>query len=342
MPPRVIVLSPNWLGDAVMTLGALGDVRRAHAGSTLVVGARTPLAPLFRLVPQIDEVVEFTRDGDADRIAKVRADVAILFPNSFASAWAARRAGVPERWGYRADARRFLLTRSVPRPLGSRHQSEYYRELVARLGMDTGGAPARVSVKSDDRARAGQLLANEGCAADALRIGIAPGAAYGRAKQWPPDRYAALIARLAAESGATAVMIGSGGDREGGVEIERCLARDRIERIDRATGRARWVNLIGRTDLPLVAAVMTSCRTFVSNDSGAMHLAAAAGVPVIAVFGPTIEEETAPLPLEAHTILTAAVWCRPCMLRECPIDHRCMTGITVDRVVEAVRQHMKA
>ena len=109
-----------------------------------------------------------------------------------------------------------------------------------------------------------------------------------------------------------------------------------LERIDEVSGRARWVNLIGRTDLPLVAAVMASCRVFVSNDSGAMHLAAAAGARVVALFGPTIEEETAPLPPGVHKVLTAPVWCRPCMLRECPIDHRCMTGITVERVAEAV------
>jgi heptosyltransferase-2 len=340
MPPRVVVLSPNWLGDAVMALGAIGDVRRAHAGGTLIVAARAPLAPLFRMAPEVDEVVELAGDGDGERLAKARADVAILFPNSFASAWAARRAGVPERWGYRADARRFLLTRSVPRPIGSRHQSEYYRELVARLGMDAGGPPARISVTDEHRSRAARLLAGEGVDAGALRIGIAPGAAYGRAKQWPPGRYAALIAGLVAGGGATAVMVGSAGDTESGAEIERHLAKDRIERIEPGTGRARWVNLIGRTDLALVAAVMAACRAFVSNDSGAMHLAAAAGVPVVAVFGPTIEEETAPLPLEAHTILTAPVWCRPCMLRECPIDHRCMTGIAVERVVEAVRDRL--
>jgi heptosyltransferase-2 len=344
MPSRVIVLSPNWLGDAVMALGALGAVRRAHPADTLIVAARRPLAPLFHLVPDVDEVVEFEGSGggarggrsDADRLGAARPDIAILLPNSLASAWAAWRAGVPERWGYRADARGPLLTRSVPRPRGSRHQSDYYRELVAALGMETGGPPSQVVAGAELRARAAQVLADVGCAPGVPLVGIAPGAAYGRAKQWPPERYAALIIRLAAESAATAVMVGNAGDQQAGATIERSLEQEGVERIDRASGRARWVNLIGRTDLPLAAAVMMSCRAFVSNDSGAMHLAAAAGVTVVAIFGPTIEEETAPLPFSAHTILTAPVWCRPCMLRECPIDHRCMTGVTVEQVAQAV------
>ncbi len=343
MPSRVVVLSPNWLGDAVMALGAIGDVRRAFPDATLIVAARSPLAPLFRLVPVVDEIVEFAKGRDAASdvsawrlLAAARADIAVLLPNSFASAWLAWRAGVPERWGYRGDARRPLLTRSVPRPRGSLHQSEYYRMLVAGLGIATGGPPAPLTIDDDTHSRAVGLLTEGGCGPGCRRVGIAPGAAYGRAKQWPPDRYASLINRLAVEGGATSVLVGSEGDREAGAEIEQCLARNGVERIDRATGGARWVNLTGRTDLRLAAAVMASCRVFVSNDSGAMHLAAASGVRVVAIFGPTIEEETGPMPIGAHRVLTAPVWCRPCMLRECPIDHRCMTGITVERVAEAV------
>ena len=347
MPSRVIVLSPNWLGDAVMALSALAGVRRAYPSGTLIIGARAPVASLFRLVPDVDEVVELAggpgssarsgERGNAARLAAARAEIAVLFPNSFASAWAAWRARIPERWGYRTDGRRLLLTRAVPRPRGSRHQSQYYRELVAALGIDGGGPPARVAVGGERLARARERLAEEGWRQDAPLVGIAPGAAYGGAKRWPPERYAALIGRLAAELGATAVLVGSAADQPTWVEIEQRLARDRVERIDRGAGGARWVNLIGRTDLPLAMAVMASCRAFVSNDSGAMHLAAAVGVGVTAIFGPTIEQETAPLPREAHTLLTHPAWCRPCMLRECPIDHRCMTGIDVDRVLGAVR-----
>ena len=173
-----------------------------------------------------------------------------------------------------------------------------------------------------------------------MLIGVAPGAAYGHAKRWPPGQYAELLRRLFVELGATAVLVGSDGDRPAAVEVERLLARAGVDRLDSGSGRARWVNLVGRTDLHLAIAVTAMCRAFVSNDSGAMHLAAAVGVPVTAIFGPTIERETAPLPLGAHTVLTEPVWCRPCMLRECPIDHRCMTGISVERVLDAVHQQM--
>lgn len=350
MSPRVIVLAPNWLGDAVMALPAIGDVRRAFPDATLVVAARGFLAPLFHAVGGVDEVVELRGRGglagvsgwreNAARLAAVRADIVILLPNSFASAWIARQARVPERWGYRADLRRGLLTRSVARPHGSRHQSENYRHLVAALGMDAGGPPLPILAGEEASARARQMLLDEGCQPGATVVGLAPGAAYGHAKRWPPEMYAALIGRINERLGATAVLVGSAGDRSTGAEIERCLARARVDRTGREAGLVRWVNLIGRTDLRLAMAVTALCRAFVSNDSGAMHLAAALGVPVVAIFGPTIERETAPLPPGAHTVLTNPVWCRPCMLRECPIDHRCMTGITVERVLEAVASRL--
>jgi heptosyltransferase-2 len=161
---------------------------------------------------------------------------------------------------------------------------------------------------------------------------MAPGAAYGRAKQWPPSRYAELARELRRRAGVTSVLVGSGGDRPAGDEIVRRCGAD-------APGRGGVLNLIGQTDLPTLVGVMGRCRAFVSNDSGAMHLAAAAGLPVTAPFGPTRELETAPLPAAnaaPHAILTARAWCRPCMLRECPIDHRCMTRITVAAAAEAV------
>ncbi len=348
---RVVVAAPSWLGDAVMALGAIGDLRRAFSDATLVVAARRPLAPLFRSVGGVDEVCEWQGSGgltalsswrvDATCLAAARADIAVLLPNSFASAWIARRAGVPERWGYRTDLRARLLTRAVARPRGSRHQSEYYSHLVAALNFEAGGAPLPLHAGDEARALAEQLLESEGCRADAALVGVAPGATNGRAKQWPPERYAAFVQRVSTELSATAVLVGSAADQPAAAEIEGLLRRARFDRIDAGSARARWVNLVGRTDLRLAIALTAMCRAFVSNDSGAMHLAAAVGVPVTALFGPTIERETAPLPLGAHTVLTEAVWCRPCMLRECPIDHRCMKRIPVERVLDAVRGQLR-
>jgi heptosyltransferase II len=330
---RVVVLTPNWLGDAVMALPAVGAVRHHHPAATLIVAARTSTAALFEMVAAVDEVVTLVGgwSAEARALAAARADVAILLPNSFRSAFTARRAGIPERWGYAADVRRPLLTRAVTRPRGRRHQADYYNLLMTSLGLPTDAAvPARLVVPDEARARASSLLAGRGVPDGAPIVGMAPGAAYGRAKQWPPDRFGRLAELLNRRRGVVSVLVGSRADRG--------VVREMPE-------GPHLVDLIGDTDLPALAGIMMRCRAFVSNDSGAMHLAAAAGLPVTAVFGSTDERGTAPVPgpsadAPPHEILTCDVWCRPCMLRECPIDHRCMTGIDPERVCNAVERQL--
>jgi heptosyltransferase-2 len=211
----------------------------------------------------------------------------------------------------------------VPRPRETIHQSAYYLELVRALGLPADDVLPTMEVREQTHRRADALL--EGAGVDLSRplVGFAPGAAYGHAKRWPPPRVAELIVRVARESGATSVLVGAAGDRGAGREIESSLPPG-----------VRVVNLIGRTDLRQLAGVIARCRGFVSNDSGAMHLAAALGVRVAAIFGPTDDRVTAPL--GDHAVLVHQVFCRPCMLRDCPIDHRCMKGITVDAVFNAL------
>jgi heptosyltransferase-2 len=266
-------------------------------------------------------------------------DAILLLPNSFRSAWSARRASIPERWGYAAEFRRWLLTRPVSRPRGRQHQSAYYLDLVKGLDIAPVDARPRVAVRPATLARADALLAAHGLGRTSdggIRcIGFAPGAAYGHAKRWPPRMVADTIVRLSRESNVACVIFGAEGDRDSGREIESSLPP-----------YVRAVNLIGRTDLRVLAGVISRCAAFVSNDSGAMHLAAALGVPVVAIFGPTDERVTSPLASSVVSdvmmpdVLTHSVFCRPCMLRECPIDHRCMTGITVDTVVGAVLRRL--
>jgi heptosyltransferase-2 len=185
-------------------------------------------------------------------------------------------------------------------------------------------------------ARARELLVSCGWQPEAPLVGIAPGAAYGHAKRWPPVHYAAAMRALAAD-GVQLVVVGSAGDVDSVREIEQALAND--------SPRIAWIDLAGRTDLSTLIGVLASCRALVSNDSGAMHLAAAIGVPVTAMFGPTDERATSPLPIgggpaHAHAVLATDVRCRPCMLRECPIDHRCMTRILPEEVVVQVRRQL--
>ena len=364
---RVLVHAPNWLGDMVMALPAIASIRRHFPSDTLAVAAPAPLAPLFSAVPGVDLVVPLEGAGAGGKsrrwvwraqarvMASGRFDVVILLPNSFHAAWVAKRAGVPERWGYRADLRGWLLTKAIPRKRRRsgkvRHQAEYYQDLVRALGIDPVPVEPRITVSPQVRARATELLEQYGCGSEAVIIGIAPGAAYGHAKRWPSDRFAELIAMLRQERGATCVLVGSAGDRDAGYAIESSLGSNagagstsrarptgppanRVHVANMVNVLPNVVNLIGRTDLLELVGVLASCRAVVSNDSGAMHVAAALGLPVTAVFGPT--DERATRPLGNHQVLTNPVWCRPCMLRECPIDHRCMKRVSARRVFEAL------
>jgi heptosyltransferase-2 len=331
---RLVIRAPNWLGDAVMALPAMAAVRALSPSTFITVAAQPSIAPLFQeeTIAGADAVLtipEPTRESALLR--EGRFDAALLLPNSFRVGWAAWRAGVPDRWGYRTGLRGPLLTRRAPRPRGRLHQAEYYQKLVRAL--EFGGAPSRtvpaVAVRPETRARADALIEGAGVARTATLVGFAPGAAYGHAKRWPPSRVAEVVARLARERGVVCILVGAAGDRDAGREVESTLPAG-----------VAVVNLIGRTDLRTLAGVLARCSGFVSNDSGAMHLAAALGVPVAAIFGPTDERATAPL--GTHDILVHHVFCRPCMLRDCPIDHRCMKGITADAVFDVVSRRLEA
>ena len=336
-PSRVLVVAPNWLGDAVMSLPAIADVRRRFAASRLLVAARSSIASLFALVPGVDEVVTLHWRGrllqraplqtDVERLRGV-ADVAILRPNSFAAAWLARRAAIGERWGYAHDFRAPLLTRAVPRPGASMHQGRYYQALVAALGIPNGPLQPDVRVPPAAREQARELLIQAGWDGRQLLVAIGAGAAYGTAKRWLPSHFAQLIADLARDQGVRCVLVGSAAD----ADTIRMIASDP------AASASAPIDLAGRTTLEVLAGVLALASACVSNDSGAMHLAGAIGTPLTALFGPTRETETAPLTRAGGRadVLINPVWCRPCMLRECPIDHRCMRGLQPARVLASV------
>lgn len=337
---RLVVRAPNWLGDAVLALPALAAIRQAYVDAELTIAGPAAVAALFREHTDAhpDRVLELpeARRAAIAAIAAGRFDLGILFPNSFRTAWELRRAGVPARWGYATAGRGLLLTRKAPAPPRGemRHHSEYFRALARGLDAPCEDVPPRLMASATSLERADALL---GAAARMPRgplIGFAPGAAYGQAKQWPPDRVAAAMARLVAERGATCAIVGAAHDRPAAREIESWL------RAHAPDARAHVVDLVGRTSLGVLAGVATRCAVFVSNDSGAMHVAAAVGRPVVAIFGPT--DERATHPIGRHDVLTAPVFCRPCHLRDCPIDHRCMKRISIDRVFDAVMRQLAA
>jgi heptosyltransferase II len=364
---RVVVFAPNWLGDAVMALPAIADLRRHFQAAQFVVAARASVASLFELVPGVDEIVTLRRrsrddlatlrricnatPGVGSQIAPSTAEagIAVLFPNSFAIAWLAKQASFHERWGYARDWRTRLLTRSVKVPRVSMHQGRYYQHLVGELGVATGPLAPHVDVSEGVRDQARELLITAGWDAHQSLVTMAPGAAYGTAKRWLPAHFARVVGELA-RVGVRTALIGSSADAETIRTIVTAeSARD-----------ARPIELAGKTSLQELAGVIALSGACVSNDSGAMHLAGAIGTPIIALFGPTRESETAPLTRatvqgdmgppsqsgedlgrpsrsRAAEVLVNPVWCRPCMLRECPIDHRCMKGLEPSRVIASLK-----
>ena len=328
---RLIVFAPNWLGDAVMALPAIEDVRRQAPGASISVAARPSIAPLFALVPGIRDVVVVDRRGAGWRegVRQLREgsfDAALLLPNSLHSALSAWRAGIPERWGYRAQGRAALLTRAIRAPAARGHQAHDYQRLTEALGFAPGPLEPRLDAPADARRAAADLLASAGWNGRSPLVALAPGAAYGGAKRWPAGSFAALATALAGDEVAS-VLVGGVADAAAGTDVIAALG----------SGKS-VVDLIGRTDLPMLAGVLVQCRALVSNDSGAMHFGAAVGVPLVAIFGPTNERETRPIGRLDPVVLSHDVWCRPCMLRECPLTHRCMRGVTVETVLSATRR----
>ena len=341
---RLLVVSPNWLGDAVMALPAIGDLRRRFPRARLIVAARRSIAGLFLMSPIVDEVIVMewsgrlwgrrSRRADIAALRALDADAAVLLPNSFASAWLVRRAHIAERWGYAADLRRPLLSRAVPRPAIRVHQAEYYRRLVKGLGIENGSLDPEFQVPSHSIERAREILLGAGWDEQREFVVMAPGAAYGGAKRWPPEHFAEIATTLVREHRRQCVLIGSVADGATTRWVRALVPEDT---------RTEIIDLAGATTLDALAGVLALASACVSNDSGAMHLAGAVGVPLAALFGPTRERETAPLARRGRRVEVVInhVWCRPCMLRECPLDHRCMRGLSPGRVLDTVVDLMK-
>jgi heptosyltransferase-2 len=249
----------------------------------------------------------------------------VLFPNSFDAAVVPWLAGIPRRVGYPTDGRRLLLThpvRAVARA-GERHQVFRYLNLVGALGA-AGEAVPRLGVTVEAARAADKFLAHSGVDPGAAWIAVNPGSVYGGAKRWPAERFAAVADALTERRGLRTVLIGSGGE----APVLRSVAQ---------AMRTPALMLGGRTEIEALPGLLRRARLLVTNDTGAMHVAAAVGAPVLAIFGPTDLDATGPLGPRCRSV-RAPVPCSPCLLRECPIDHRCMTGVTVDEVVRAAEE----
>ncbi len=320
-PSRIVVRAPNWIGDVVLSLPALRDLKKNFPGARLEVLARPWVATLYEAVAEVDAVVRSRGvRADADAV-RARFDAGVLFTNSFGTALSLALGRIPERWGYATEARGPLLTRRarVPPALRGRSQVYYYRAMLAGVGLKVSAAPDASLRCPEAWAARGAALLGEGPV-----VGVNPGAAFGSAKQWMPARYAAAAEQIARHRGARVAILGSTAERPQGDAIAAAM-------------RTPPVDLCGRTGLKELVGVLSRLDLLLTNDSGPMHLASALGTPLLAVFGSSDWRETAPAGPARHRLVREGVACAPCMLRECPIDHRCMTRVTVDRVVAEAR-----
>ncbi|MEJ2200835.1 MAG: lipopolysaccharide heptosyltransferase II [Desulfuromonadaceae bacterium] len=326
---RIMVRSTNWLGDAVMTTPALSVLRQHFPAAEIVLVANPLVAQLFSYHPCCDRVLVYDRKGEdagpggfirfATELRRQRFDLAILLQNAIEAAILTTLAGIPRRAGYRTDGRGLLLSHGVPVGAAEKelHHTDYYVRMLKNLGISgsPGGLLLACTEAEQDRAR--QLLGA------ANWIAINPGAAYGSAKRWLPERFAEVGDRLAARYGVRILLTGGPAEEEIGRDIEQAMS-------------CAPLNLIGRTGVRELMALLASCRLMVTNDSGPMHVAAAFGVPLVAVFGSTDHRTTSPLSDRAR-IVRKDMDCAPCLLRQCPTDHRCMEAIAVEDVLAAAQ-----
>lgn len=314
-----------------MSLPALRAIRKRFPTAEISLLARPWVADLYARETWCTRIIPFTAGrGARDWTGKWRAsaelrkegfDCAILFQNAFEAALIAWHARIPIRIGYDRDARGWLLTHAIPMPKPGEippHQRYYYLELLRRAGI-VEELPETPEIRLEGlpgAARAG-AAALDGCV-----VGVSPGAAYGSAKRWLPERFAESAVRLAGELGGGVAVFGS--------RDERPLCEEVADSVRVAGVKA--MNFAGETSLKQFIEMAAACRVFLTNDSGAMHIASAAGVPTVTVFGATDHIATGPTG-DLARVVREPVECSPCLLRECPIDHRCMTAVSPDRVV---------
>jgi lipopolysaccharide heptosyltransferase II len=341
---KILIRATNWVGDAVMSLPAIRAVSARFPEAHITVLARPWVADLYARETTIHRVIPYSaasgfrnlsaKLGMARALRAEKFDCAILFQNAFEAAAIVRLAGIPRRIGYARDGRAALLTDPIPVPKAgdtASHQRFYYLELLRRAHLiDEIPKVDAIRLEGGEAAacEGKQQFESHGIASPV--IGVSPGAAYGNAKRWLPERFAQAALEVAGSCGGSVAVFGSLGERK------LCqLVADMIER-----GGVSASNLAGETALREFIEMAAACRVFLTNDSGAMHIASALGVPTVAVFGATDDSATGPTGPLAR-VVREPVECSPCLLRECPIDHRCMTRVTAQQVSGAALQLLR-
>lgn len=326
---RIVVRGTNWVGDAVMTVPALRELRRLFPDAHITLATRSWAQGLFADADFIDNIQVHEGTGLRSVVHQVRIwqkrpfDLAVLFPNSLEAALVAALSRVPVRTGYATEGRQRLLTHPLQLPewRTSRHEIFYYLNIVEQLvGSDYHAAQpdGSLTVGEARKAEARSLLRSHGVAGDRQLVALCPGSINSRAKRWPAERYAVLADRLINELGADVLLIGSQGETEVTLDVTNAMRR-------------KPTILTGQTSLAQLVNVLSLVDLLVTNDTGPAHIASALNRPTLVIFGPTNPLTTRPYS-ESGQIMMVPPECAPCMLRDCPIDHRCMTAITPENV----------
>ena len=344
---RIIVRAPNWIGDAVMCTPALQDLREFYPHATITLWGRPAILELLHKHPSIDQVLSYEYQGThAGILGKLRLiqllrrsdfELAILLQNAFEAAFLTFLAGIPNRWGYGTDGRSMFLSKAVSLSVPKRgeHQVQYYQSLIHALTGKIHPRRLQLVVSPADElsvvARFPELITKPG----GYLIGLNPGSVYGSSKRWLPDRFAELAdsvitkirERVDSHSQVQCVVVGGAGEESLAHAIASLM-------------RCKPVILTGRTTLRELMGIVQRCSLFLTNDTGPMHIAAALNVPMVAIFGSTDPHHTAPYGSEG-TVVHHPVACAPCFLRSCPIDHRCMTQVTVQEAYDLAMQQFE-
>jgi heptosyltransferase II len=332
---KILIRGTNWIGDAIMTLPAVASIRATYPSAHIAMLVKPWVADIYNLFSGLDEIIIYENKFDnpagvfrlAQKLKGEKFDLAILLQNAIEAAIIAVAAGIPLRAGYDSDARGLLLTHRVRRTqeIKNVHQIDYYLEMVKALGCVPVNREIHMETKInllDARNILRKFIPEE---TKKMIIGIAPGATYGPAKKWFPDRFAETADKLSEKFSAQVIIMGGRADGETAQEI-------------RKLARAKLIDLAGKTTLREAIYLISQCSLFISNDSGLMHIAGALNIPTIAIFGSTNPVTTSPAGNKS-IIVRREVPCSPCLKKTCPTDFRCMKLISVEDVLP-VAEHL--
>lgn len=332
-PQNIIVRMPNWVGDLVMATPVLSDLRRSFPAASITAMCRAPVGDLLKEDPEINELFCFSKPNSfgrrcdkrniIEKLRKGKFDLGILLTHSLSSAWWFWQGNVRYRIGYAGKGRSLLLTHpvSLPKNIHQQHLVRTYKTLLSPLGIPLSDTPPRLYLAKKEVELAKLLLRQHGVLETSPLVGINPGATYGTAKCWLPERFREVTQRLLKNKELFIVYFGD----QATTSLVKEICQDLPPRV---------INLAGLTSMRELAALISLCHVLLTNDSGPMHIADALETPVVALFGSTSEVVTGPY--RNGKVIHKHVDCSPCYQRICPIDFRCMKSIESDEVCLAI------